>query len=131
MVCCTNPAYVGWEEVNATQSANLDTWNPLVYPPARKKSFGYFLQTMRQLRGHKKRAHPNMAVIRKKKRGKKSDIFSEARRQHSGVETCINNLEIRGLSRCLSYGRDGFEQHVALSIVVTNLHRIGLLLQRK
>ncbi|MCF6212201.1 MAG: ISNCY family transposase, partial [Gammaproteobacteria bacterium] len=47
------------------------------------------------------------------------------------VEACINNLEIRGLNRCLSYGRDGFERHVALSIVATNLHRIGLLLQRK
>ncbi|NOZ52250.1 MAG: hypothetical protein GXP08_03750 [Gammaproteobacteria bacterium] len=30
-----------------------------------------------------------------------------------------------------SYGREGFERHVALSIVATNLHRIGLLLQRK
>jgi hypothetical protein len=60
-----------------------------------------------------------------------SDIFGEARRQHSGVEACINNLEVRGLNRCLSYGRDGFERHVALSIVATNLHRIGLLLQRK
>jgi len=38
---------------------------------------------------------------------------------------------VRGLNRCLSYGRDGFERHVALSIVATNLHRIGLLLQRK
>jgi len=28
------------------------------------------------------------------------------------------------------YGRDGFEWHVALSIVATNIHRIGLLLQR-
>ncbi|NOZ53312.1 MAG: ISNCY family transposase, partial [Gammaproteobacteria bacterium] len=47
------------------------------------------------------------------------------------VEACINHLEIRGLDRCLSYGRDGFERHVALSIVATNVHRIGLLLQRK
>ena len=60
-----------------------------------------------------------------------SDIFAKARRQHSGVEACINNLEVRGLNRCLSYGRDGFERHVALSIVATNLHRMGLLLQRK
>jgi len=40
-------------------------------------------------------------------------------------------LEIRGLDRCLSYGRDGFERHVALSMVATNMHRMGLLLQRK
>ena len=60
-----------------------------------------------------------------------SELFGEARRQHSGVEACINNLEVRGLNRCLSYGKEGFERHVALSIVATNLHRIGLLLQRK
>lgn len=61
----------------------------------------------------------------------KSEIFGQARRQHSAVEACINNLEVRGLDRCLSYGRAGFERHVALSIVATNVHRIGLLLQRK
>ncbi len=60
-----------------------------------------------------------------------SEPFKQARRQHSAVEACINNLEIRGLDRCLSYGKDGFERHVALSIVATNIHRIGLLLQRQ
>ena len=60
-----------------------------------------------------------------------TDLFGQARRQHSAVEACINNLEIRGLDRCLLYGREGFERHVALSIVATNVHRIGLLLQRK
>lgn len=60
-----------------------------------------------------------------------SAVFCQARRQHSAVEACINNLEVRGLDRCLSYGRHGFERHVALSIVATNVHRIGLLLQRK
>lgn len=59
-----------------------------------------------------------------------SEEFRAARRQHSAIESCINNLEVRGLNRCLSYGRDGFERHVALSVVACNLHRIGLLLQR-
>jgi len=68
---------------------------------------------------------------KEEKAWEESELFGEARRQHSGVEACINNLEVRGLNRCLSYGRDGFERHVALSIVATNLHRIGLLLQRK
>ncbi|VAW84598.1 hypothetical protein MNBD_GAMMA18-677 [hydrothermal vent metagenome] len=63
------------------------------------------------------------------KAGQESDIFAEARRQHSGVEACINSLEVRGLNRWLSYGRDECERHVALSIVATHLHRIGLLLQ--
>jgi len=60
-----------------------------------------------------------------------SDDFIQARHQHSAVESCINNLEVRGLDRCLSYGRQGFERHVALSVVACNLHRIGLLLQRQ
>ena len=82
--------------------------------------------------------HLDQVILPKKGRCNKdekawqeSDLFGEARRQHAGVEACINNLEIRGLNRCLSYGRDGFERHVALSVVATNLHRIGLLLQRK
>jgi len=60
-----------------------------------------------------------------------SEDYIQARRQHSAVESCINNLEVRGLDRCLSYGKHGFERHVALSIVASNLHRIGLLLQRQ
>ena len=59
------------------------------------------------------------------------DVFKQARRQHSAVESCINNLEQRGLDRCYSYGRDGFERHVALAVVACNLHRIGLILQRQ
>ena len=60
-----------------------------------------------------------------------SDNFIQARHQHAAVESCINNLEVRGLDRCLSYGRQGFERHVALSVVACNLHRIGLILQRQ
>ena len=60
-----------------------------------------------------------------------SEPFRKARHQHSAVESCINNLEVRGLDRCLSYGKDGFERHVALSIVACNLHRVGLILQRQ
>lgn len=57
--------------------------------------------------------------------------YQQARRQHSAVESCINNLQIRGLDRCLSYGKEGFSRHVGLSVVSTNLHRIGLILQRQ
>lgn len=60
-----------------------------------------------------------------------SDDFIQARHQHSAIESCINNLEVRGLDRCLSYGKHGFERHVALSVVACNLHHIGLLLQRQ
>ncbi len=60
-----------------------------------------------------------------------SDAFIQARRQHSAVESCINNLEVRGLDRCWSYGKHGLERHVALSVVACNLHRIGLILQQQ
>ncbi len=60
-----------------------------------------------------------------------SDTFRKARIQHPAIESCINNLEQRGLDRCRSHGRDGFERYVALSVVACNLHRIGLLLQRR
>lgn len=60
-----------------------------------------------------------------------SDTFQKARIQHPAIESCINNLEHRGLNRCRSSGKYGFERHVALSVVACNLHRIGLVLQRR
>ena len=61
--------------------------------------------------------------------------FREARQAHPGVESAINNLEQRGLSRVLSRvlsrGADGFERMVGLAMVAANLHRIGLVLQRR
>lgn len=60
-----------------------------------------------------------------------NDTFQKSRIQHPAIESCINNLEQRGLDRCRSHGRDGFESYVALSIVACNLHRIGLVLQRR
>jgi len=57
--------------------------------------------------------------------------YQQARRQHSAVESCINNLDQRGFDRCLSYGREGFDRHVGLSVVATNVHRMGLILQRQ
>ena len=43
----------------------------------------------------------------------------------------VKNLEHRGLERIRSHGADGFERTVALSVLAANLHRIGLLLQRR
>ena len=60
-----------------------------------------------------------------------TEEFVAARRQHPAVESAINNLEQRGLDRVLSHGAEGFERMVALSIVAFNVHRIGLLLQRR
>ena len=59
------------------------------------------------------------------------ETFAAARRQHPAIESAINNLEHRGLGRVLSYGADGFERMVALSLLAFNIHRIGLLLRRQ
>ena len=57
--------------------------------------------------------------------------FAAARRAHPAVESAINALEHRGLDRVRSRGADGFERTVALSMLAANLHRLGLLLQRR
>ena len=53
-----------------------------------------------------------------------------ARKQHSAVESAVNNLEHRGLDRVRSHGADGFARTVSLSVLAANVHRIGLVLQR-
>ena len=57
--------------------------------------------------------------------------FAGARRCHPAVESAINNLEQRGLGRVRTRGAAGFERTVALSVLAANLHRIGLVLQRR
>ena len=57
--------------------------------------------------------------------------FAAMRRQHPAVESAINNLEHRGLDRVRSHGADGFDRTVALAVLAANLHRIGLLLQKR
>ena len=54
--------------------------------------------------------------------------FAAARRKHSGVESAINSLEHRGLDRVRLRGPDGFERAVGLSVLASNLHRIGQIL---
>ncbi len=56
--------------------------------------------------------------------------FKEARREHSAVESAINNLEQRGLDRVREKGKEGFRRVVARSMLAANVHRMGLLLQR-
>ena len=54
-----------------------------------------------------------------------------ARKQHPAVESAINNLEQRGLDRIRSHGAEGFARTVALRVLSGNLHRIGLILQKR
>ncbi len=63
--------------------------------------------------------------------GEHRQDYIQARHQHCSIDWCINNLQGRGLDRCLSYGKHGFERPVALSVVASTLHRLGLILQRQ
>ena len=57
--------------------------------------------------------------------------FVAARREHAAVESAIHNLEQRGFERVLAHGPEGFARMVALSVLAANVHRIGVLLQRR
>ena len=59
------------------------------------------------------------------------ESFVSARRAHPAIESAINGLEHRGLDRVRSHGAEGFARMVALSVLATNLHRIGLILQKR
>jgi len=59
------------------------------------------------------------------------ESFVAARRAHPAVESAINGLEHRGLDRVRTHGAEGFARTVALSVLAANLHRIGLLLQKR
>ena len=59
------------------------------------------------------------------------ESFVAARRAHPAIESAINGLEHRGLDRIRSHGADGFARTVALSVLAANLHRIGLILQKR
>lgn len=57
--------------------------------------------------------------------------FTQARRQHSAVESGINALEVHGLDRCPDRGLDHFKRYVALAVVGRNLQKIGAILQAR
>lgn len=55
----------------------------------------------------------------------KTEVFVQARRRHSAVESAISALENHGLDRCLDFGIHGFERYVALAVVARNLQVLG------
>ena len=65
------------------------------------------------------------------RRREEEESFVAARRVHPAIESAINGLEHRGLDRVRNHGADGFARAVALSVLAANLHRIGLLLQKR
>jgi hypothetical protein len=57
--------------------------------------------------------------------------FIKARHSHSAVESNINELEHRGLSRCPDKGISGMHRYVGLGVIAYNLRRIGQILLEK
>ena len=77
-------------------------------------------------------ALPGKGRLSKADRERESEEeFVEARRQHPAVESAINALDHRGLDRVRTHSAEGFARTVALSIVASNIHQLGRLLQRR
>lgn len=51
--------------------------------------------------------------------------FKKLRNKHSAIESNINELEHRGLNRCLDRTWPNFNRYVGLAITAYNLHKIG------
>ncbi len=80
----------------------------------------------------------DLNLMPKKGRRNKEDLeretaeaFVEGRRQHAAIESGINNLQHRGLDLVRTHGPDGFARTVALVVVATNVHRLGLILKKQ
>lgn len=80
----------------------------------------------------------NCLVLPKKGRLSKADKsresdpeFQRLRRQHSGVESAINALEVHGLDKCPDHGIDGFKRYVAQAVLSRNIQRLGAVLKQQ
>ncbi len=56
--------------------------------------------------------------------------FIQAKRQHSGVESAINALQVHGLDQCPDHGIDGFERYVAMAVLSRNIQIVGAILRK-
>ena len=54
--------------------------------------------------------------------------FIKARKEHSAIESSINELEHCGLNRCPDKGLKGMHRYVGLAVIAYNLRRIGQIL---
>ena len=127
---------VMWEEQDVDMACPLVQATQVQYPQLQECSFdkGFHSQANRA------NLEQALEVSALPKKGRLSEAdqaregaaeFRAARRAHPAVESAINNLEQRGLNRVLSRGPDGFERMVGLGVLAANVHRIGLVLQRR
>ena len=126
---------VMWDEEDVDVACCLVKETQETYPQLNACSFDKGFRSPGNRKGLEEllelNALPKMGRLTKADRKREGDPeFREARRAHPAVESAINNLEQRGLSRGLSRGPDGLERMVGLAMAA-NLHRIGLVLQRR
>ena len=126
---------VMWEESDVDMGAELIADTQTEYPDLKQCSFdkGYHSQRARKAldRLLELVAMPRKGKLSKAAKEEESEEeFVAAKRAHAAVEAGIRNLEKHGLERVRSRSKDGFERTMGLSVVATNVHRIGLLLQR-
>ena len=60
-----------------------------------------------------------------------SEEFVKARRAHPAVESAINALNHKGCDKVRTHGKEGFARSVGLSILASNIHRIGVLVRNR
>ena len=99
------------------------SFDPGFHSPANQKKLAEILDT---------------CVLPKKGRLSKADRerqenpkFVAGQKSHPAVESAINGLEHRGLDLVRTHGKEGFARTVALSILATNLYRIGSIMQKR
>lgn len=65
------------------------------------------------------------------KNRQEAEEFTETRKQHPTVESAINGLNHKGCDKVRVHGKDGFARSVALSVLATNIHRLGVLVRNR
>ena len=73
----------------------------------------------------------NLVMSKKGKRTKAETAqetekrFVKLKHRHNAIESNINELEHRGLDRCMDRSEAGFKKYVGLAVIAYNLHKIG------
>lgn len=129
-------AKVMWQEADVDVATAMIEETQAGYPSLKRCSFDKGFHS----RANQERLGEILELNTMPKKGRLSQAdqeregqpeFVAARRQHPAVESGIHNLECRGLDRVREYGERAFERMVWMSVVAANVHRIGLLLQRR
>lgn len=95
---------------------------------------GFWSPTNRKVPGEvvKKVVMPRKGSCKQEQAQEEADReFKRLREKHSAVESNINELEHRGLSRCPDRGEEHFDRYAGLAVIACNLRRIGHEIRRQ